>query len=263
MYATLTMQSRLKAVVSESVACKCCGATAALFGVADFNRSCEDITRPPVPLSGVPIYYYRCPRCGFLFTPVFDDFTDEDFRREIYNQDYLRFDPEYGGARSRRQGGALAQIFSSARQISILDYGGGTGALGQTLREHGYANVQVYDPFVPEFSPRPTVKFDLIVSIEAVEHSPRPRQTFDEMVSLLADSGIILFSTLFQPDDIRRLGMGWWYVAPRNGHVSLFTPESVRELVSAHGLVLGSQPDRAHHVLIRGKPWFASALSFE
>jgi SAM-dependent methyltransferase len=255
--------SRLQSIAAVSHPCKCCGAAAPLFGVVDFNRSCEDATRPREPLSGVPIYYYRCPQCGFLFTTAFDDFTEDDLRREIYNQDYERFDPEYREARPRRQGAALAQLFASAKGLSILDYGGGTGWLARTLKESGFTNVQAYDPFVPEFATRPSRKFDLIVSVETVEHSPRPRQTFDEMISLLADPGLIIFSTLFQPDEIRKMGTAWWYIAPRNGHVSLFTPESVRELVKPYGLILGSQPDRAHHILIRGKPAFASALQFE
>jgi 2-polyprenyl-6-hydroxyphenyl methylase/3-demethylubiquinone-9 3-methyltransferase len=257
------MQTHLKPVAATSTRCKCCDATATLFGVVDFNRSCEDVSRPPVPLSGIPIYYYRCPQCGFLFTPALDDFSDEDFRREIYNQDYQRFDPEYGGARAQRWARSLSGMFASTKQLGILDYGSGTGTLAQSLRERGFDNVQAYDPFVPEFARRPSAKFDLIISLETVEHSPRPREIFDDMVALLADPGIILFSTLFQPDEIRRMGTSWWYIAPRNGHVSLFTPESVRELVKPHGLILGSQSDRANHVLIRGEPWFASALEFE
>jgi 2-polyprenyl-6-hydroxyphenyl methylase/3-demethylubiquinone-9 3-methyltransferase len=257
------LQSRFKFIAAASHPCKCCSTPAPLFGVVDFNKSCEDATRLGVPLSGVPVYYHRCPRCGFLFTTAFDDFTAEDFRREIYNQDYERFDPEYRGARSRRQGEAIAGIFGFSKDLRILDYGGGMGILAQTLRDRGYAGVQVYDPFVPEFAARPSSQFDLIISIETVEHSPRPRQTFDEMASLLADPGLILFSTLLQPDDIQRLGTSWWYVAPRNGHVSIFTTESLRELVNPQGLVFGSQPDRANHILIRGKPAFASALQFE
>jgi 2-polyprenyl-6-hydroxyphenyl methylase/3-demethylubiquinone-9 3-methyltransferase len=198
-----------------------------------------------------------------LFTTAFDDFTAEDFRREIYNQDYERFDPDYRGARSRRQGDAIASLFGFVKDLRILDYGGGTGILARVLRERGYTNVHAYDPFVPEFAARPSTTFDLIISIETVEHSPRPRQTFDEMASLLADPGIILFSTLLQPGEIQKLGTSWWYLAPRNGHVSIFTTESLRELVNPHGLILGSQPDRAHHILIRGRPAFASALQFE
>ena len=85
----------LSAVVPQPLSCKCCGGTAVLFGVVDFNRSCEDVSRLPVPLAGVPIYYHRGSRCGFLLTTPFDDSTEDDFRREIYNDQYERFDPEY------------------------------------------------------------------------------------------------------------------------------------------------------------------------
>ena len=69
--------------------CKCCGAAAALFGVVDFSKNCRELDGFFLPVSGIPIYYYRCPDCDFIFTTFFDDFTDEDMKAHIYNDDYL------------------------------------------------------------------------------------------------------------------------------------------------------------------------------
>lgn len=42
--------------------------------------------------------------------------------------------------------------------------------------------------------------------------------------------GIFLFSTLLQPQNIQELGAKWWYIIPRNGHISIFTQEALRKL---------------------------------
>ena len=73
------------------------------------------------------------------------------------------------------------------------------------------------------------------------------------------DNGLILFSTLMQPDEIQQIGVGWWYVAPRNGHVSLFTQQAVRAVVQPLGLNSGSF-DADLHVLVREPPSFARHL---
>lgn len=39
--------------------------------------------------TGLDILYFRCKRCGFLFSPSFWDFTVDDYRRFIYNDTYL------------------------------------------------------------------------------------------------------------------------------------------------------------------------------
>ena len=70
-------------LASRSAVCKCCGKPADLFGVVDFHKSCEDRRGPPLPLSGVPIYYYRCPNCGFLFTTAFDDAGNRANRNQL------------------------------------------------------------------------------------------------------------------------------------------------------------------------------------
>ena len=38
---------------------------------------------------------------------------------------------------------------------------------------------------------------------------------------------IILYSTLKLPHEIDSCGVGWWYVGPRNGHVSIFSKQAL------------------------------------
>jgi 2-polyprenyl-6-hydroxyphenyl methylase/3-demethylubiquinone-9 3-methyltransferase len=64
------------------------------------------------------------------------------------------------------------------------------------------------------------------------------------------DSGIILLSTLLQPADIDRQGLSWWYAAPRNGHVSLYSATSLEKLAERFGFQIHSL-DQSYHVLYR------------
>ena len=76
---------------AEQVAeCKCCGAEAVLWDVCDFSKQCSAAAPAPQPLSGMPVYYYRCGRCGFVFSCSFDDFSGDDFQQLIYNKEYYR-----------------------------------------------------------------------------------------------------------------------------------------------------------------------------
>jgi 2-polyprenyl-6-hydroxyphenyl methylase/3-demethylubiquinone-9 3-methyltransferase len=226
------------------------------YGVVDFHKNCEIARRQVLGISGVPIYYYRCPACGFLFTTAFDEFTQDDFLRHVYNEDYLLVDPDYRGDRARVNADILIGLFSDARPRRILDYGGGNGGLADRLRSAGFPQVETYDPFVPLHSDRPSGRFDCVVSFEVVEHSTDPERTFADMSDFLDEPGLILFSTLLQPPDIDRQGLGWWYAGPRNGHVSLFSRESLIALIEPFGFGLASFGDGLH-ILFREVPDFA------
>lgn len=253
------MKSGLQAASADRTPCKCCGATAHLYGLVDFHKNCESYRRAVLGLSGIPIYYHRCPDCGFVFTTALDHFTPEDFRHHIYNEDYLLVDPDYQGGRARANADFLAELFSEGRPGRILDYGGGKGDLAESLRAAGYSNVESYDPFVPEHSARPSGRFDCVVCFEVVEHSTDPGRTFAEILSFLDEPGMVIFSTLLLPDDFEQVGLGWWYASPRNGHVSLYTPESLRRVIEPLGYGCASFNQNTH-ILYREIPEFARSF---
>ncbi|HEX3356620.1 MAG TPA: class I SAM-dependent methyltransferase, partial [Tepidisphaeraceae bacterium] len=236
----------LTPVATEHTICKCCKSPAPLLGVVDFNKNCEDRRRPPMPLSGIPIYYYACRRCGMIFTNAFDSFTKEDFATHIYNAGYGQVDPDYASSRPAGNAQFVAAAFKTSPDISILDYGGGNGALAAHLRSAGFSDVTTFDPFVSAHAERPNRQFDVITSFEVLEHSNTPAHTLDEITGFLKPEGLLIFSTLLIPADIAAIGVAWWYIAPRNGHVTLYTGTALQMMFGARGLRCGSKDSNIH-----------------
>ncbi len=253
------MTNLFQPVGATTVPCKCCFADAPLHGVVDFHRHSNVAAPDALPLSGIPIYYHRCRSCGFLFTVAFDEFSSDDFSRRLYNDDYIRVDPDFAEARPAGNAEAIRHLFGGTPSLRLLDYGGGNGRLATHLRAAGFESVQTYDPFVAEHSHRPGERFDCLVCFEVLEHSPYPRETLEEMDSLLTPGGMILFSTLVQGADFEAQGMNWWYIGPRNGHVSLHSRRSLLHLVEPMGYTFGSFNDNLH-VLFRQVPDLARHL---
>jgi hypothetical protein len=237
----------LKVASPEPRPCKVCGAPASPFGSVDFNRSCNDSRVTQFPSLGIPVQFRRCAGCRFLFTECFDDWEEIDFKRFIYNDDYIKIDPDYAEARPRSQARTISKQFHADRTVlRILDYGAGNGLLGQCLREAGFTKLELFDPFTPELSRRPTGRYDLITCFEVLEHLTDPLAKIDDMVSLLSDIGVVLFSTVLQPPELESVGLNWWYVAPRNGHVSLFSREALAIAWQRHGFTVSSFTDYMH-----------------
>ena len=249
------MSQELLPVAPKDALCKCCGAAAPLYGVVDFHKNCEIIRRKVLDVSGVPVYYHRCPQCRFIFTTAFDHFTTDDFRRHIYNDQYVQVDPDYREVRPKACARMLNQLFASSKPKRFLDYGGGNGTLAALLRDAGF-EADTYDPFVPEHSVKPTRQYDCIVCFEVFEHTTDPKRTLGEVCDLLEDPGLIIFSTLVQPANMDQQGLNWWYAGPRNGHVSLHSTMSLALLGKQFGFSLGSKSENLH-VLARNVPPFA------
>jgi len=241
--------------------CKACGAPSPFVGSVDFNKCCEDRRRAALPLSGRAVSYHRCPACALLFTGDFDAWDREDFRTQIYNEGYADADPDYAGSRPAASAELIGTLFGEAcRGLDVLDYGGGDGALaGLLASQHGMV-ADVYDPFNPACDIAPHRLFPLITCFEVLEHTPDPRATIFEIAGLVQSDGIVVFSTLLQPDDFVAQGLGWWYVAPRNGHVTLYSAQALRALWAELGFQLISYSDNLH-MAYRTLPEFARRLA--
>lgn len=241
--------------------CKCCGGPTRRFGAVDAARSCEDRRGGPVfAPTGVLVAYWRCRTCGFVFTRDLDALSEAEMAERIYNADYARADPDFADSRPRLFAGLLAGRLAPLRgSLVVLDYGGGQGLLAALMRAQGFH----YDSFDPYFdgTARPHGSYDLVTAFEVMEHSRTPLATFHDALAALRPGGTLLFSTQLVP---RGADAGWWYLGPRNGHVSLHSDRSLAVCARACGmdslsldsglhLFLPRAPDAAAHVLANGR----------
>lgn len=227
--------------------CKICSGEAPLYGAVDFNKSCEDLHGRRLRPMGMLVYYNRCEVCGFVFTQSFDDWTIDDFNRHIYNAGYIAIDPEYLEVRPARNARAILNLFGDAgADLGILDYGGGKGRMGEILSAQGYRRIETYDPLVPEFTAIPEGSFQIVTCFETMEHVPDPVATIHDIASHMDDQSVLLFSTLMQPADFTQRGLFWWYVAPRNGHISIYSHAAIISLLEMAGLKFATFNDGLH-----------------
>jgi Methyltransferase domain len=230
---------------AAGTSCKICGAAAEFFDVSDFNKCADGYRFGP---SGVYVDWYRCSMCRFIFTDFFDRWTAEDFGLFVYNEDYVKVDGEYLGARPKRTAAAAAELLRGHEARSILDYGSGSGLFAQRMAEQGFSAVENYDPIA---SPtRPVGKFDIITCFEVMEHSPDPLGTLRDMASLLTPGGVVVVGTLLQPPEIGSVRTNWWYAAPRNGHLSLYSDHALA--VAAGRACLRFHPGERHFLTSGG-----------
>lgn len=242
------LKDRFNKALSTHGQCPVCNGASELVAHVDFNKSCEERNGVHLPNAATPIAYHLCPDCGFCFAPAIQNWSIDDFAHRIYNDDYVIVDPDYLNVRPYHSASTLKNMFGAvAGNISHLDYGGGDGLLSSILRQSEW-NSQSYDPFVDgEHAIPSNQKFDLITAIEVFEHVPDPRALMCRLSSLLAPDGIVFFTTLLSDGQIYPgQKLNWWYAAPRNGHISLYSKQSLKQLASDHGFEFGSYSEGVH-----------------
>ena len=247
-------------IAPPSAPCKICDAPAALYDLVDFNKHCAVDHGVSLPPAGIPIYYHRCARCAFIFTIAFDDWQPADFIRHIYNADYETVDPDFKQRRPQVNAAVIAQMLGADnRELAVFDYGGGGGEFAGYLRAAGFANTQSYDPFYDDKTIAEAEPVNVVTCFEVFEHAHDPHRLVADITALLDVDGIVVFSTLLQPDDIAELKLSWWYAGPRNGHVSLFSAAALEALWRPFGFRVGhSGPNM--HIAFRTVPAFAKHL---
>lgn len=212
--------------------CKICGKECEPFDVVDFNKFCDgDPYR--LGMSNIDVAYVRCTSCECLFTSFFDGWSLGDFRKFIYNDEYIKVDPEYAFERPFETARLLRYRLQNAKEARTLDFGSGSGILCKIMNEFGF-NFDSYDPFSSPI--RPNGLFSVVTAFEVIEHSPAPLETFEQILSFMPERKIILVGQSLQPDDIMRIRGSWWYLAPRNGHCTTYSEKTFRTIAEKLGI---------------------------
>lgn len=217
------------------------------LGDKDFAYSCNDHFegRAQFPFARAPVTYHRCRVCQFTFTAAMDAWQPHDFKAHIYNSDYILADPVFMEVRPQRNSQMVAAMWNRAlAHTVVLDYGGGDGAFAKRLQAMGH-RCHTLDPFHGEDTAELLPSYELITCFEVIEHVPHA--DLDDwlrgLLTHLSATGTVLISTELLDGD---LSLSNWYIAPRNGHISLHTSASLQALAARHGLSLYSISHEMH-----------------
>lgn len=92
------------------------------------------------------------------------------------------------------------------RTSSLLDYGCGSGAFVQFLRERGFAHACGYDEYNPEMADpvRLRARYDFVLAQDVIEHAPAPLDLLGRLDELARPGGVIAIGT----PDAERIDLG-------------------------------------------------------
>jgi 2-polyprenyl-6-hydroxyphenyl methylase/3-demethylubiquinone-9 3-methyltransferase len=201
------------------------------------------------PPSQEMVPYYSCKNCGFIFTDHMDGWGRSEFVERVYNEDYHKADPPFlvpGGASfpkdtiAYHNGLTLASRLKGAeKDIRILDFGAGgdPGVTGSALIDRGF-QLDSYEPNFVEGCAEPTGTYDVIMLIEVIEHCHDLDDVMRKLARYLSDHGIIYVATMLHPAQHDASVLNSWYIAPRNGHISIFSFAALAVLFRRYGINL-------------------------
>jgi 2-polyprenyl-6-hydroxyphenyl methylase/3-demethylubiquinone-9 3-methyltransferase len=186
------------------------------------------------PPSEIMVPYFSCETCGFIFTDFADQWDAKEFVERIYNDEYRKADPFLlvrGGSSfpkdtiAYHNGLALAsRLHGAESKIRILDFGAGgnPGVTGSALIDCGF-QLDSYEPYFGEGTERPSGTYDVVILIEVIEHCHRLDDVVSDISRFLSETGFVYVSTAIHPTNHDRSVLDSWYIAPRNGHISIFS----------------------------------------
>ena len=238
----------------ESRPCKICDSAAHLFDVVDFKKFCSQGDYYATGLSGIPIYYRKCESCGLIFTTGLDELDKEGFSEFVYNDDYVKYDPEYVEIRPRQNADFLDEFLSPLKSsVKALDYGSGNGLTASILASKGW-NFHACDPISNPVEPSKDFSgFNVISAIEVFEHIPHPILGMEDMLRYAAADCLLIICTHATDDQLTNRRLDWWYAGPRNGHITLHSKTSLRLLFNKYGFSYASL-NSSVHIGVRGNP---------
>ncbi len=151
--------------------------------------------------------FFDCPTCTALVKDA--SFYIETARElavyEGHNNDVE--DPGYQNFTSPITNYILECFGTNAKG---LDFGCGTGpVITKILRDNGYDNIHLYDPFFHPDHELLEESYDFIFACEVVEHFAQPREEYQQLLDKLPPGGRLLIMT--HPYDGKIPFPKWYY----------------------------------------------------
>jgi len=238
----------------NSPACKICSGHTTAFDLVDFNKT-GHISKYPYGVSGIPVQYYKCDECQFIFTDFFDKFSSDQWVNYVYNKEYyIGVDPEYAEIRPQYNARWFSTLLAGKKgSIVGLDYGGGSGKTTELMRAAGWS-YDCWDPFGhTDLTPGRMGTYNFCTSMEVFEHTPDPVGSLRSLVEKCTPGKLmIMIGTGIHDGAVSdETRLNWWYAAPRNGHISLYSRKSLEVLAAKFGLTYVSF-SMGTHLLVRG-----------
>lgn len=248
--------------MKDELSCEiCCSKRISFEGVIDSNRVNNPANPYPFGQSNISISYNKCEDCKFLFSRDWASNSASFFEEKIYNADYKNIvDPDWTENRALQIAplfGRLLNILKKTVKSSVLDYGGGNGLLALLLRENGYSSAVSYDPYTKDNQPPEETEYNVIIAVEVFEHEIFPQRLIKNLDHLLSNDGFIFFTT----KTFRNPTLKDSYVAPRNGHISIFSQKALCELGSQRGFYYQPLAGGLLHCYSRKKLSFSDLIS--
>ncbi len=220
------------------------------------------------PVSDLPPFgVVRCPSCGLVFISprlrpealqrLYDDVGY--FEGGVYGEaarQPRRFDPAMALQRTWTAGrlALLDRVRGRAAGGRLLEVGAGYGHFLDAARAAGWDTRGVelsrtgarhaveglgLDVFCGQLAAAPlTPGFEVLCAWDTVEHVPDPLDFWRTARSLVADDGVVLFSTPYVSSlPARLLGTRWWTLKPAE-HIWHFTPRTHAMVLARAGFAL-------------------------
>lgn len=186
----------------------------------------------PVRLKRENTKYYQCDSCRTLFSDPIDQegmVGGEHEEGRNIEQNHLRID-------------RINEMLLGSRKEDafIMDFGCGHGLFVADLIKAGYNNTVGYDAFNEQYSRLPeTNKFHIVNMTEVIEHTSHPFVELDWIYKALKPGGCVMIETSFvNIADQEKIPLeDFFYIAPQNGHSTIFSHHGLDLLMSFKGFV--------------------------
>lgn len=202
----------------------------------------------------------ECPVCGQLLSGC----SEEEYRAALAKWNTAsgtipkeREVARYRKVTTRRLQGALPLLQHRGATIKLLDVGCSSGALLSEAARMGFdvtgvepaheavqtakrAGFKVYEGYLEEVG-LPANEFDIVTLFEIVEHIRNPVEMLKECQRILRPGGVLIINTPNADSWTARVLRGAWEgfsLVRLGGHVSFFSPSSMRRLAECSGLVV-------------------------